>query len=111
MTWEEFKDFLRKNLGDDRAFANSILSQFRRVSQHQQESVLEWAAHFEHLQLILLAYDLVGAPAKPTMLRYFRESLRPSILAKLQNKDRNQTPRHITHLSNWIIQSVDPASV
>ena len=87
MTWEEFKDFLRKNLGDDRAFANSILSQFRRVSQHQQESVLEWAAHLEHLQSILLAYDPVGAPAEPTMLRYFREGLRPSILAELQNED------------------------
>ena len=87
MTWEEFKDFLRKNLGDDRAFANSILSQFRRVSQYQQESVLEWAAHLEHLQSILLAYDPVGAPAEPTMLRYFREGLRPSILAELQNED------------------------
>ena len=87
MTWEEFKDFLRKNLGDDRAFANSILSQFRRVSQHQQESVLEWAAHLEHLQSILLAYDPVGAPTEPTMLRYFQEGLRPSILAELQNED------------------------
>ena len=87
MTWEEFKDFLRKNLGDDRAFANSILSQFRRVSQYQQESVLEWGAHFEHLQSILLAYDPVGAPTKPTILRYFRKGLRPSILAELQNED------------------------
>ena len=69
MTWEEFKDFLRKNLGDNRAFANSILSQFRRISQHQQEPVLEWAAHLEHLQSILLAYNPVGAPAEPTMLR------------------------------------------
>ena len=87
MTWEEFKDFLRTNLGDDRAFANSILSQFRRVFQYQQESVLEWAAHLEHLQSILLAYDPVGAPTEPTMLRYFQEGLRPSILAELQNED------------------------
>ena len=87
MTWEEFKDFLQTNLGNDWVFANSILSQFRRVSQHQQESVLEWAAHLEHLQSILLAYDPVGAPAEPTMLRYFREGLRPSILAELQNED------------------------
>ena len=71
MMWEEFKDFLQINLGDNWAFANSILSQFRRVFQHQQESVLEWAAHLKYLQLILLAYDPVGAPAKPTMLRYF----------------------------------------
>ena len=29
MTWAEFKDFLSKNLGNDRAFANSICSKFR----------------------------------------------------------------------------------
>ena len=87
MMWEEFKDFLQKNLGDNRAFANSIFSQFRRVSQHQQESMLEWAAHLKHLQSILLAYDPVGAPAKLTMLRYFQEGLRPFILAELQNED------------------------
>ena len=49
--------------------------------------MLEWAAHLEHLQSILLAYDPVGAPAEPTMLRYFREGLRPSILVELQNED------------------------
>ena len=41
MTWEEFKDFFQTNLGDDRVFANSILSQFRLISQHEQELVLE----------------------------------------------------------------------
>ena len=35
----------------------------------------------------MLAYNLVGAPAEPTILRYFKESLWPSILAELQNKD------------------------
>lgn len=49
MTWAKFKNFLRKNLGDDRAFANSICSKFRRDSQYQLESVLDWAAHLEHL--------------------------------------------------------------
>ena len=29
ITWAELKDFLRKNLGDDQAFANSICSKFR----------------------------------------------------------------------------------
>ena len=62
-------------------------SRFRRVSQYQQELVLEWAAHLEHLQLILLAYNPVGVPAEPTMLRYFREGPRPPILAELQNED------------------------
>lgn len=76
-----------KNLGDNRAFANSILSQFKRVSQHQQKSVLEWTAYLEHLQSILLAYNPVKASAKPTMLRYFQKGLQPSILAELQNED------------------------
>ena len=87
MTWAEFKDFFRKNLGDDRAFANSICSKFRRDSQYQAESVLDWAAHLEHLQSILLEYDPVGAPTEPTMLRYFREGLKPSILAELEHRD------------------------
>ena len=49
MTWAEFKDFLRKNLGYDRAFANSICSKFRRDTQYQAVSVLNWAAHLEYL--------------------------------------------------------------
>ena len=35
----------------------------------------------------MLKYDLIGALTKPTMLRYFRKGLKPSILAELQNKD------------------------
>ena len=49
--------------------------------------MLDWAAHLEHLQSILLEYDPVGAPTKPTMLRYFREDLKPSILAELEHQD------------------------
>ena len=41
MTWAKFKNFLRKNLGDDWAFANSICSKFRRDSQYQAKSVLD----------------------------------------------------------------------
>ena len=67
--------------------AKDPMTRFKRVSQHQQESMLEWAAHLKHLQLILLAYEPVRAPAKPTMLRYFQKNLRPSILAKPQNED------------------------
>ena len=87
MTWAEFKDFLRKNLGDDRAFANSICSKFRWDTQYQAESVLDWAAHLEHLQSILLEYDPVGAPIKPTILIYFRKGLKPLVLAKLEHRD------------------------
>ena len=87
MTWAEFKDFLRKNLGDDRAFANSICSKFRQNSQYQAEFVLDWAANLEHLQSILLEYDPVGALTKPRMLRYFQKGLKPSVLAELEHRD------------------------
>ena len=46
--------------------------------------MLDWTAHLEYLQSILLEYDLVGALTKPTMLRYFWEGLKPSILAELE---------------------------
>ena len=35
----------------------------------------------------MLEYDPVGAPTKPTMLRYFREGLKPSVLAELKYWD------------------------
>ena len=49
--------------------------------------MLDWTAHLEHLQSILLEYNPVGAPTKPTMLRYFRKGLKPSVLAKLEHQD------------------------
>ena len=85
MTWTEFKDFLRKNLEHNWAFANSICNKFRRNFQYQAKSVLDWAAHLKHLQSILLEYNLVGAPTKPTMLKYFRKSLKPYVLAELKH--------------------------
>ena len=54
MTWAEFKNFFKKNLGNDQAFANSICSKFGLNTQYQTKSVLDWAAHLEHLQSILL---------------------------------------------------------
>lgn len=44
-------------------------------------------AYLKYLQSILLKYNPVRAPAEPTMLKYFWEGLRLSILAKLQNKN------------------------
>ena len=35
----------------------------------------------------MLEYDLVGALTKPTMLRYFQKSLKPSVLAELEYRD------------------------
>ena len=36
---------------------------------------------------MLLQYNLVGTPTKSTMLRYFQESLKSSILAELKYQD------------------------
>lgn len=88
ITWVEFKAFLRMNLGESRSFVNSIWSKLKRDSQYQLEEVLEWAAHLEHLQSILTEFDSVGAPREITMIRYFREGLKPSIKAKMDQRGR-----------------------
>ena len=49
--------------------------------------MLDWAAHLEHLQSILLEYNLVGALTKLTMLRYFRKGLKSSVLVELEHWD------------------------
>ena len=49
MTRAEFQNFLRKNLGDDRVFANSICSKFKQDVKYQAEFVLDWAAYLEYL--------------------------------------------------------------
>lgn len=90
MTWAKFKDFLRKNLTDNWAFANSIFSKFKQNFQYQTKFVLGWAAHLKHLQSILLEYDLVRTLTKPKMVGYFREDLKPSVLAELEYQDLKQ---------------------
>lgn len=52
--------------------------------------MLDWVAHLKYLQSILLKYDLIRAPTELMMLRYFRKSLKPSILAELEHKDLEQ---------------------
>ena len=79
--------FLDLYYGNSHLDCYCFYSQFRRVSQYQQESLLEWAAHLEHLRSILLEYDPIGAPTEPTMLKYFRKGSRLSILAEVQNED------------------------
>ena len=49
MTWAKFKDFLWKNLGDSKAFVDSIWKKIKRDSQYQDKSVQDWAAHLEYL--------------------------------------------------------------
>ena len=87
MTWAELKDLLKNNLGNDWGFANSICSKFGQDSQSQAEFVLDWVAHLDHLQSILLKYNLVGTLTEPILLKYFREGLKPSVLAELEHGD------------------------
>ena len=75
ITWEEFKIFRRRNLGDSQAFVNSYWAKIKRDSQYQQEDVLDWAAHLKHMQAILLEFDSVAAPNEDTMIQYFRKGL------------------------------------
>ena len=61
-----------------------------RDSQYQLEEVLDWAAHLEHLQVVLREFDPAAIPNEETMILYFRESLRPSVRAQLDTRDWNQ---------------------
>ena len=88
MTWFEFKSFLQKDLGDSRAFVDNLWSKFKRNLQYQSKSVLDWAFHLKHLRSILLEFDTDGAPGESTMIRYFREGLKPSIRAKMEQCGR-----------------------
>ena len=89
ITWEEFKTFLCQSLGDSQAFVNSYWAKIKRDSQYHQKDVLDWVAHLEHLQEVLQKFDFVAAPNKDTMIRYFRESLQPSIRAQFDVRDRD----------------------
>ncbi len=68
---------------------DSYWTKIRRDSQYQQEEVLDWAAHLEHLQTVLKEFDPSGAPNETTLIRYFREGLCPSIRAQLDNRGRD----------------------
>ncbi len=76
---DEFKAFLRKALGDFRAFVDSYWTKIRKDSQYQQEEVLDWAAYLEHLQAVFKEFDPTGAPNKTTLICYFKVGLHPSI--------------------------------
>ena len=88
LSWTEFKAFLRKNLGDSRAFVDATWSRIKRDSQYQQEEAQDWASHLEHLQSILLEFDDEGAPEESDLIRFFREGLKPSIKAQMEQRGR-----------------------
>ena len=55
------------------------------------EEAQDWASHLQHLQSILAEFDSVGAPDELTMIRYFREGLKPSIKVEMEQQDRAST--------------------
>ncbi len=79
MTWDKFKAFLRKSLGESNAFVGHVWSKLRGDAQHQLEEVQDWEAHLEHLQSILLEFDANNAPREGQLSQTFYDGLRSSI--------------------------------
>lgn len=67
---------------------DNIWSKLKRDSQYQLEEVQDWAAHLEYLQSILLEFDDAGAPEEFYLIRFFREGLKPSIRAQMEQRGR-----------------------
>ena len=78
---KEYKAFLCQNLGESKAFVDTIWSTIRKNSQHQLEELIDWAAYLEHLQTVLREFDADALILEPVLIRLFRNSLRPSIRA------------------------------
>ncbi len=79
MTWDEFKAFLRKSLGESNAFVGHVWSKLRGDAQYQLEEGKDWTMHLEHLQSILLEFDTNNAPWKGQLGQTFYDSIKPSI--------------------------------
>ncbi len=79
MTWNTFKTFLRKSLGESNAFVGHVCSKLRGDAQHQLEELQDWVTHLEHLQSILLEFDANNASGEGQLGRTFYDGLRPSI--------------------------------
>ena len=62
---------------------------FKKDSQHQQEEVLDWAAHLEHLQAVLQEFDPGAVLNKQIMIRCFLKSLKPSVWAQMDARSRD----------------------
>ena len=90
LTWEEFKAFLRKSLGESSAFVAHVWGKMRGDSQHQGEEVQDWATHLEHLQSILMEFDANCAPGEGQLGRTFYDGLRPSIKLWVDEVGREQ---------------------
>ena len=50
---------------------------------------MDQAAYMEHLQAVFQEFDPVAAPNKRTLIRYFRDGLRLSIWAQVDNREQD----------------------
>ena len=79
MTWDKFKAFLRKTLGESNTFIGHIWNKLRGDAQHQLEEVQDWAIHLEHFQSILLEFDANNAPGESQLGQTFYNGFKPLI--------------------------------
>ena len=88
MIWQEFKDFFLKDLGDSKAFVDSIWCKIKRDCQYQDKSVQDWATQLKYLKSILIEFDPDCAPEENTMIWYIKEGLRPLVQVKIEQHGR-----------------------
>ena len=86
ISWEGFKAFFCQSLGESKAFVDTIWSTIRKDYQHQFEEVMNWAAHFEHLQTVLQEFNADVVILESVWIRLFRDGLRPSIRAQSEQE-------------------------
>lgn len=68
---------------------NYIWRKIRIASYYQLEEVIDWAAHLEYLQAVLIEFNITVAPNKDLLIWYFRHSLEFFIWAQLEKQDWN----------------------
>ena len=61
----------------------------KRDSQYQQEEVLDWTAHLEHLQAVLREFDPNAAPTGRIMIRCFLKGMKLSVQAQIDTQSRD----------------------
>ena len=65
-----------------------IWSNIKWDSQYQIEEVQDWASHLEHLQSILVEFDVDGALGKSNLIQFFQEGLKPLIKAQMEPRSQ-----------------------
>ena len=90
LTWEKFKAFFCRNLGESQVFVDSIWKTIRRDSQYQQEEIMDWAIDLEHLQTVLKKFDSAASPIEEVLIDWFCDSLRPSIQAQTDKQGQDK---------------------